>query len=384
MKKIIIIGILLIVSIVSIFTPNREVEASTELRGVFISYIEEKRYLSGEENISKENIDLMINNIKNNKFNLVILQVRSASDAIYKSYIFPWSSILTGEEGREYFDILDYFIEKCHENDIYIYAWVNPYRVRTTEDISTISEENPAFPYLDTDTIYINNGVFFNPSKQEVEDLVVAGVEEIAKNYDVDGIMFDDYFYPSTDLDIEDYRNYISNHDYMSIENYHLMVINHLIQRVYSICHKYGKIFGVSPDGNIDNNYSYIFADIYTWLSSEGYVDFIMPQIYYGFFNETMPFYPTIQIWDDIIKNNKIKLIVALAIYKSGNVDLYAKSGSDEWLRNSNIIVREVLLARNLKHYEGFVLFRYDNIFTEEVMNLNSYQEFKNLQKILN
>ena len=109
-----------------------------------------------------------------------------------------------------------------------------------------------------------------------------------------------------------------------------------------------------------------------------------MPQIYYGFFNETMPFYPTIQIWDDIIKNNKIKLIVALAIYKSGNVDLYAKSGSDEWLRNSNIIVREVLLARNLKHYEGFVLFRYDNIFTEEVMNLNSYQEFKNLQKILN
>ncbi len=384
MKKLLVFFLLFVAVTVVVFIPKKNVEASYELRGVFISYIEEDRYLSKDQVLSKQNIDKMIENLSSNHFNLIVLQVRSGQDAIYKSTIFPWSRILTGEEGKEYFDVLEYFIKKCHQNNILIYSWINPYRVRTTEDLSTISRLNPAYSYIGTDTLYINNGVFLNPSKREVEDLIVEGVEEIAKNYDVDGILFDDYFYPSDDIDIADYNDYISKNSDISLEDYHFMIINRMIKRVHSICNLYGKKFGISPDGNIENNYSYIYADIYEWLSSDEYVDFIMPQLYYGFYNEVMPYYLTVKKWDDSIKKAQIELIVALAIYKSGKEDLYAKSGRDEWIMNSNIIQREVLLARNLKHYRGFVLFRYDNLFTEEVMNPNSRLEFSNLEKILN
>ena len=87
--------------IVVVFIPKKNVEASYELRGVFISYIEEDRYLSKDQVLSKQNIDKMIENFGCNHFNLIVLQVRSGQDAIYKSTIFPWSRILTEEEGKE-------------------------------------------------------------------------------------------------------------------------------------------------------------------------------------------------------------------------------------------------------------------------------------------
>lgn len=382
MKKVILLICILFLFI--LFPKNNEVKAEKEeLRGIFISYIEEKRYLSKDYEKSKENIDTMIKNIKDNKFNLIILQVRSSSDAIYKSNIFPWSSVLTGVEGGEYFDVLDYFLEQSHKNNIKLYAWINPYRVRTNTNVESISKNNPAYNFLNTDTIYINNGIYYNPSKKEVEDLIVNGVEEILKNYNVDGILFDDYFYPNDEIDINDYNKYIKENEKISLKDYHLMIVNKMVKRTHEVCENYNVEFGISPDGNISNNYESIYADIYTWLNSNEYIDYIMPQIYYGFFNEKMPFYQTIKEWDNAIKEDSIKLMIALALYKSGNVDKYAKSGSEEWIKNNDIIKREIILSRNLKHYEGFSLFRYDNLFTEGVVNENSKLEFKNLQKIL-
>lgn len=382
MKKIILIICILFLFV--LFPKNNEVKAEKEeLRGIFISYIEEQRYLSKDQEKSKANINKMIENVKKNKFNLIILQVRSASDAIYDSNIFPWSSVLTGVEGEEYFDVLDYFIKESHSNNIKLYAWINPYRVRTNTNVESISDKNPAYKYLDTDTIYINNGIYYNPSKKEVEDLIVNGVEEIVKNYEVDGILFDDYFYPDDQIDINDYNEYIKTNPNINLKDYHLMIVNKMVKRTHEICEKYKVEFGISPDGNINNNYESIYADIYTWLNSDEYIDYIMPQIYYGFFNEKMPFYQTIKEWDNAIKNNSIKLMIALALYKSGNVDKYAKSGSEEWIKNNDIIKREIMLSRNLKHYEGFSLFRYDNLFTEGVINESSKLEFENLKKIL-
>ena len=109
--------------------------------------------------VVKNNIDLMINNIKDMKFNLIILQVRSFSDAIYKSNLFPWSSSVSIKEGVDGFDVLEYFLERAHANDLLVYAWINPYRVRTNEDVSSISNLNPAYKYIGSDTLYVNNGI---------------------------------------------------------------------------------------------------------------------------------------------------------------------------------------------------------------------------------
>lgn len=362
---------------------NTTVKEEKEVRAVFISYIEINDYIKNtNQDISKSNIRKIINNIRNMNLNTIILQVRAASDSIYDSKIFPKSLYLVNKETDTYYDVLAYFIKEAHKYNVKVIAWINPYRVRTTTNISNITENNPAYKYLNTDTIYINNGVYYNPSKEVVTDLIVSGVEEVLE-YEVDGILFDDYFYPNTTIDENDYQEYIKNNDYVNPENYRLEVINNMIKKVYKKCKEKNIPFGISPDGNIDNNYSSHYADIKTWLKSDEYIDFIMPQIYYGFYNSSRDYLNTLKEWENYIINKNIDLYVALAFYKVGQYDKYAKDGSNEWLVNDDIIMREILLSRNSENYKGFSLFRYNHIFNEASFTNNTVKEIENLKKII-
>lgn len=162
---------------------------------------------------------------------------------------------------------------------------------------------------------------------------MVSGVLELVKNYKVDGVLFDDYFYPNNEIDIKDYEAYIESNAYISKEQYNLDVVSRLIKDVHDVCNKYGVLFGVSPDGNIENNYNKVFADVKKWCSSNEYVDFIMPQIYYGFLNEARSFKKAIDEWESIVTDLDVGLQIALAFYKVGENDYYAKGGSNgmEW-----------------------------------------------------
>ena len=286
MKKILVIIVLSIVLISNIKLDRTSIKKE-ETRAIFVSYIELNKYIKGNDyEISKRNIRKIIKNIKRLKCNTIILQVRSASDAIYKSTIYPMSLNIVNTEYDDYYDVLDYFIKESHKSNVKVIAWINPYRIRTTCDKTTITEKNPAYKYLDTDIVYINNGIYYNPSKQETEDLIVKGVEEVL-NYDVDGILFDDYFYPDNNIDKKDYEEYIKNNEFIEEKNYRLNIVNKMIKRVYKTCKNKNIKFGISPDGNIDNNYNKNYADVKSWLKSNEYIDFIMPQIYYGFYNST-------------------------------------------------------------------------------------------------
>lgn len=384
MKKILVIIILSIVLISNIKLDRTSIKKEEETRAIFVSYIELNKYIKGNDyEISKKNIRKIIKNIKRLKCNTIILQVRSASDAIYKSNIYPMSLNIVNTEYDDYYDVLDYFIKESHKSNVKVIAWINPYRIRTTCDKTTITEKNPAYKYLDTDIVYINNGIYYNPSKQETEDLIVKGVEEVL-NYDVDGILFDDYFYPDNNIDKKDYEEYIKNNEFIEEKNYRLNIVNKMIKRVYKTCKNKNIKFGISPDGNIDNNYNKNYADVKSWLKSNEYIDFIMPQIYYGFYNSTRDYIKVTKEWENLIENKDIELYIALAFYKVGMEDKYAKSGFNEWIDNDNIIMREILLSRNLKNYKGFSLFRYENIFNEEIYTKTSIKEIENLKKILN
>lgn len=385
MKKILVIIILSIVLISNIKLDRTSIKKEEEeTRAIFVSYIELNKYIKGNDyEISKRNIRKIIKNIKKLKCNTIILQVRSASDAIYKSNIYPLSLNIVNTEYNDYYDVLDYFIKESHKSNVKVIAWINPYRIRTTCDKTTITEKNPAYKYLDTDIVYINNGIYYNPSKQETEDLIVKGVEEVL-NYDVDGILFDDYFYPDNNIDKKDYEEYIKNNEFIEEKDYRLNIVNKMIKRVYKTCKNKNIKFGISPDGNIDNNYNKNYADVKYWLKSNEYIDFIMPQIYYGFYNSTRDYIKVTKEWENLIENKDIELYIALAFYKVGMEDKYAKSGFNEWIDNDNIIMREILLSRNLKNYKGFSLFRYENIFNEEIYTKTSIKEIENLKKILN
>lgn len=370
MKKIIIIIILFILVLsLNIITETY----GKETRAIFVSYIELHEYISDDVVKSKKNIDKIINNIDELKFNTIILQVRDNCNSIYKSKIFS---------NTYNFDVLDYFIKESSKRRINVIAWINPYRVRTNDDIDSIKDDEIIYKYINTDYLYVNNGIYLNPSKSEVEDLIVNGVKEVL-NYNIYGILFDDYFYPNSDIDQLDYEKYIKNNSFITKNMYQLNVVNKMIKRVHNVCSKKHISFGISPDGNIDNNYNIHRADVKKWISEEDYIDFIMPQIYYGFYNSTKAYTNVIHEWEGLLKNN-IDLYIALAFYKVGVEDKYAKEGRDEWIINDNIIMREVLLSRNLKNYKGFSLFRYDNLFDSSYYTNNSISEINNLKKIIN
>lgn len=390
MKKILIIILVLFIGMYMFYYMNKKEDNNIinnfeEDRYVFISYIDYS-YLKGkDENILKEEINKMVLNIKENNFNGIILQVRAFSDAIYYSKIFsPSLYIVNNENDKLKLDMLDYFIKLSHENNIKLIAWINPYRIRSNNDISSISGNNIVNKYLNTSNVEIKNGIYFNPAKDEVLDLIINGVLEIVKNYDVDGILYDDYFYPSKTCDLNDYKLYKINGGLKSLEDFRRDNINKLIRKTYEKIKEVNSdvLFGISPSGNMNNNYNAEYLDI-NYLIENKIVDFIMPQIYYGFDNTNLPFVNTVNSWSNLVKDTNIKFYVALALYKSGLEDKYAKTGINEWINNNDIISKQIIVSRNTYNYEGFSIFRYDYLFNSKKDNKQLLDEVFYVKKLL-
>lgn len=395
-KKILIIMVLFLIFILQV-EPKKEVqkekkkeekveEQIEEKRAIYISYIELQKYIKGKTvSDAKKNIDRMIQNINDFHFNMILLQVRSFSDAIYESKYFPWCSCVTDDvNSSPGFDVLDYFIKKSHNKNIELHAWVNPYRISNKTDTSTLSKDSYAYQFLESgDAKVIEKGIFYNPASSKVQKLIVDGITEILENYKVDGIHFDDYFYPSVEIDSSFYNDYLKTHKDISVSEYHLMNVNSLVEKVHEVTKKYHVLFGIAPEGNIENNYATNSADVYLWGSSDLYVDYLMPQIYYGFENEAKPFYEVLTTWEELVNKSNVRLLPALAFYKINTEDKYAKSGINEWIENDDIIMRQVLLSRNTNHYDGFSIFRYDNLFPDAEIEEVMQKEIKNLKKII-
>lgn len=388
MKKYLIIILIFILGLFLLFgKKSKEVEKMEEKRFIFISYIELAKYLKDkEETVMKNTIDDMINQCKDFGFTDIILQVRSFSDAIYYSDIFPSSiTIVAKEEDKLPFDVLDYFIKISHKNNIRLHAWINPYRIRSNLSKEEIKDNNPAFKYLNTNKVEKNaKGIFYNPADEEIRKLILSGVDEILDNYDIDGIHYDDYFYPSDTIDLENYNEAKKDNQDLTLQQFRLENTTKLIKETYERVKKKNKniLFGISPEGNITNNYEVNYIDTKKFASEEGYVDYLMPQIYFGFFNSVKPFYQTVKEWNSYITTDKVKLIPALAFYKVGCEDLYAKDGQYEWVESNNIIAREVLTSRPLSNYQGFAIFRYDSILSDNLTD-QAFKEKENLKNIL-
>ena len=359
-----------------------------EKRAIFFSYIEFNQYVKDKSEVeSKKNIIHVLDNIKSNKFNMLILQVRPFADAIYESEIFPISETVKVNGKNPSYDILDFIIQESKKRKMEVHAWINPYRISSVEDLSVLGNSSIIAELISTNkaSIVEGKGIFFNPASEDVNKLIVDGVKELINNYAVDGIHFDDYFYPDSSIDLKNYKDYIENGGTLSIEDFRYNVILELIKNIYSTIKEVDNtiVFGISPEGNIENNYNKHFLDIEEILQNKGYIDYIMPQIYFGFENSAKPFINTIRVWDEMIKESNILLIPALAFYKVGSYDEYAKEGCYEWIENSNIISKQIIESRNMNNYGGFSLFRYDYIFNESKFNEMTFKEIENLNQIL-
>lgn len=362
--------------VISMNTTNKREE-----KGVFISYID-LEVLKGKSKYKQEKIiDKMLDNIKNFGLNSIILEVRPFSDSIYNSKIYLSSHTIVNNEGDKLkLDILDYFIKKAKSNNISIYAWINPYRIRNINSRSDINKNNYYYKWFGTDIIEEGNGgIYLNPSRKEVLNYITMGLKELCENYNIDGVIYDDYFYPSKTIDL---NNYKENNLGKSISSYRIYHINKLLKESYKTIKSVNKNirFGISPSGNIENNLNEEYLDVRKVLKSN-YIDFIIPQLYYGFNNSSLPYEKALETWSNLNVKNK-DFYVALSLYKSGTIDKWAGVGKYEWLEESNILKRQIEVSRKINNYKGFYIFRYDYLF-KNYSNSNLEKEVINIKKII-
>lgn len=380
-KKIIssIIILLLLSGCSAVENNSKETTEKEEyVKAVWVTYYELSGFtLDNSESQFKKLINKAFKELSSNGFNRVTVQVRPCADAFYKSDYFPTSEYCFGSQdsGLEY-DPLEIMVSCAHKNNLSIEAWINPYRISQSQDYSKLGKKNIALKWKGTDKIIeANEALYFNPAYDEVTELIVNGVKEIAQNYEVDSICFDDYFYPSTDSGIDKtaYNEYKSSGGDKSLSDWRRENINNMVKAVYSAVKSVNEniTFGISPASNIDNNYSSLYADVEKWSREEGFVDYICPQIYFGFKNENQPFMKTTKLWT---QTAECDLYVALPLYKADSVDEFAGTpGENEFKENSNIIARQVEYLSKLDEVKGYYIFSYSFLKdNDETKNLYS------------
>ncbi len=258
--------------------------------------------------------------------NTIVVQVRPSGDALYESIYNPWSAVLTGTQGKDPgYDPLAHMIESAHTRGMALHAWLNPYRVTTSgTDVSQLAITHSA--RLNPDwLITANDALYYNPEKSAVKNHIVNTVYEIISNYDVDGIVFDDYFYPSHyPLPEGEDRD-------GPTANARRAHVNDMIMRVHTIIEMTHPdiLFGVSPAGIWKNassdttgsatagNEAYysVCADARTWIHNE-WIDYISPQIYWSIGTSAADYETLVKWWSNEVSDTSVKLWISQAVYR--------------------------------------------------------------------
>lgn len=363
--------------------------STAEMKAIWVPYLslDMSRESEPSEQTFQQKFDAIVSGAKEKGMNALIVQVRPFGDALYPSELFPWSGLLTGTQGvSPGYDPLAYMVQAAHREGLQFHAWVNPLRIQIKNSPSILSADNPynlwkKDPQKSEWTLDWSetNGKYYNPAKEEVRQYIADGVSEIVKKYPVDGIQFDDYFYPTTSSEFdknsyEEYCQSVGSEDTpLPLLEWRKSNINTLVSLVYRQVKAENPqvVFGISPQGNIQNDEN-MGADVRTWCSNPGYIDYICPQLYVNFENSYLPFDKAAQTWRDLVTNRETKLYYGIGLYKAGSdVD------NGTWKNADDILARQVTLGRELKG-DGFMFYSYDYLENPHTKN-----EVENVMKVL-
>lgn len=296
--------------------------------------------------------------------NAIMFQIRPAADALYGKSREPWSTFLSGTQGRPpapYYDPLEFAIKEAHSRGMELHAWMNPYR-------ATFNSANVAPDHISRtrpDWFFSYGGKkYFNPALPEVRSYIASVVMDVVRNYDVDGIHFDDYFYPypgkSPIPDANEFRQY--GHNFRSVDDWRRDNVDQLIKSVSdSIFSAKPHIkFGISPFGIWDNKrdhplgsetagfsgYRQLYADARKW-TEEGWIDYINPQLYFPFYNRAAAYEVLVDWW---AKNSFGKhLYIGHGAYR-------ATESGQGW-RERDQIPRQIIYLRENPQVQGSIYF---------------------------
>lgn len=332
---------------------------------------------------AKAKVESMMKTVAKQGYNAVFCHVRPFADAFYPSEHFPHSKYVSGTEGVDPgYDALQLMLDAAHRNGMQFHAWINPYRVSTsTTKAEDLSSGNIAAKWL-TDgsgrAVASGNGIYLNPASLDAQELVIDGVKEIINKYDVDGIHFDDYFYPTTSksFDAKAYGEYTATAgaNPLSLADWRRANVNALVSAVYRACKSKKVTFGISPAADIEKNRNSYYADVAMWMANPGYIDYIIPQIYFGYEHPvaTARYSYLLNRWCGLTRHSNLQLYIGLGAYRmsESSVDDYA-----EWSTDATLLAKQAKDAKTAGT-GGFVVFSY-----AATTNANEHhqQQIKNL-----
>jgi uncharacterized lipoprotein YddW (UPF0748 family) len=326
-----------------VMTPQNYVERQSEFRGVWVATVFNLNMpLHSSETQYKAAYTDLLDRAEANHLNAILFQTRPRNDAFYQSDYAPWSRYLAGSEGQDPgWDVMEYMITETHARGMEFHAWMNPYRVTTTGGdkmtmLNALAPNNFARQNPDLVIADNNGSLILNPGEPAVVEYIKNVVAEIMELYDVDGIHFDDYFYPYAGLtsDTATYDTYKLPGE--SLGDFRRRSVNSAISGVKSVVDAYNLAenadvrFGVSPIGlwkvgGIDganvapgSSQSYFgqFADSKKWVE-EGWVHYINPQIYWNFKHSMAPYADVVDWWAETVRGTGVDLIIGHGIYKT-------------------------------------------------------------------
>lgn len=376
---------------------SANIEDNDEFKAVWIAYLAFKTSGYTKQEFT-EHIENMYDDVVAMNMNAVVVHVRPFGDAMYDSKYFPWSKYVSGKQGKDPgFDPLEIMIKEAHERGLEFHAWLNPYRVTSSStNVMDLSADNPARIYLtdqykgnDRNVLAYDGKLYYNPASTQVQNLIVNGIKEIVENYDVDGIHFDDYFYPSLgkkftkNFDAQEYNEYarrqrINQEEALSIADWRRENVNKLVKRIYSSVKAINSdvVFGISPGGFIDalradDKY---YVDFETWLGYDGYIDYLCPQLYWSNDHRIYPFNDVLNRFIKAAVNPDVKLYVGVGAYKAG-----IKTEGTEWYQNKNVLRNMIQYARSTGNVDGFILYSYNYLISKKDNQAikNMLKEFK-------
>lgn len=335
-----------------------------EFRGAWLHVIGQTQWQNKSTEQAKAYIRDQFDKLQNAGVNAIIFQVRPTADAVYKSDLEPWSAWLTGKRGKApspMWDPMEYAIEEAHKRGLEFHAWLNPYRVTSTEkDVLPADHMSNKYP----ERFFRYNGqVLFNPAYQENRDFICEVISDILDRYDVDAIHIDDYFYPypAKGKAIPDDASYEKFGKGMNRGDWRRHNVDLLIEQMYKTIKdkKPWVRFGISPFGIWRNkksdpkgsntngleNYDGLYADVLLWAKN-GWLDYLAPQLYWELDNKAASSRHLVQWWND--HSYGVDLYIGQDVRRTMNT-------ADPGNHDTNELDTKVKLSRKLPNVQGNV-----------------------------
>ncbi|WP_417217957.1 family 10 glycosylhydrolase [Arthrobacter sp.] len=270
--------------------------------------------------------------------NAVLLQVRPAADRMWRATLGePWSRYLTGTQGKDPgYDPLAYAISEAHRRGLALHAWINPFRVAMDTSLSSLVADHPARKHPSWSFAY-GGRRYYNPGIPAVRTYIRSVVVDLVKRYDVDGIHFDDYFYPYpvAGAGIPDGAAYAAYRgSWTTVARWRIDNINLFVRDTYNAIKaaKRRVVFGIGPFGIWRNrsstplgsatsgleSYTALYSDTRRWVR-DGWVDYILPQLYWYQGYKPADYNVLVSWWAKQVSGTPVKLYTGEAAYKVGD-----------------------------------------------------------------